>query len=258
MNTNYNINNLFDFFEYWEKYTQPTEFYNEGWLLKLLVFSITDFGLKEHELYVDKKNKFFSEALLYSPFLARARARTRKDPFAENHTHADGAIGDFVIGNEKSKGSLHLIGNKFNVFEAKINSELSKDVTNAPFFDQAARYIACITETLEKSNKIETLDKLSLGFYLTVPEEKYRKKNSFEKCLSEENILKTVQQRVEQYKNEDDFNKRIDWFENKFTPVLKKIKIEPIFYETIISELLGYKYIDEIKKFYDLCLAHNK
>lgn len=109
-----------------------------------MVFSVTDFGLKDHILYVDESDEFFSEALLYSPFLAKKGQKS----FAETHTHADGAIGNFTIGNDKSKGSLHLIGNKLNVFEAKINSEFSKNVSNAPFYDQVSRYIACIAETI--------------------------------------------------------------------------------------------------------------
>ncbi len=254
MNNNFDINNIFNFFEYWKNYTHPTEFYNEGWLLKLLVFSVTDYGLKDHILFVSEKDKFFSEALLYSPFLAR----NRQDPFAETHTHADVAIGDFEIGKEKSKGSLHLIGNKLNVFEAKINSEFSKKVSKAPFYDQAARYIACITDTLDKANKIETLEKLSIGFYLTIPKVKFLNKLSFEKSLDKNHIFDTVKRRVEQYKDEDDYNERKDWFEKKFTIVLEKISIEPVFYETIISELNGYKYVNEIKKYYDLCLNYNK
>lgn len=254
MKDSYDLKTLLKFFEYWKKYTHPTEFYNEGWLLKLLVLSVTDFGLKDHTLYVGEKDEFFSEALLYSPFLARIQ----KDPFAETHTHADGAIGNFTIGNDKSKGSLNLKGNKLNVFEAKINSLFSKNVSNAPFYDQASRYIACITETIDKENKIEILDELSIGFYLTVPEKMYANKKSFEKFLDKKNIFETVRKRVEQYHKEDDFIKRKDWFEKKFTPVLEKITIEHIFYEAIIKELREYKYIDEINKYYKLCLDHNK
>jgi hypothetical protein len=254
MNNNYDISNIFNFFDYWKKYTQPTEFYNEGWLLKLLVFSVTDFGLKDHILFVNEKDNFFSEALLYSPFLAR----TRQDPFAETHTHADGAIGNFKIGKDKSKGSLHLIGNKLNVFEAKIYSDFSKNVSNAQFYNQVSRYVGCITETIDRANKIETINDLTIGFYLTIPEVKFINKKNFEKCLEKKHIFDTVKKRVEQYKDEVDFNKRKDWFEKKFTPVLEKIIIEPIFYETIISELEGYKYINEINNYYDLCLKYNK
>lgn len=251
---NYDIRDLLKFFEYWKKYTHPTEFYNEGWLLKILVFAVTDFGLKDHILYVDESDEFFSEALLYSPFLSQKGQKS----FAESHTHADGVIGNFTIGDEENKGSLNLTGNKLNVFEAKINAKFSKKVTNAPFYDQVSRYIACIAETVGKGGRIETLDDLIIGFYLTIPKEKYDKDKSFEKCLNRENIFEKVKKRVDQYKNENDYQKRQIWLNNIFTPVLKKITIEPIFYETIIEELKGYKYIDEINGFYKKCIECNK
>lgn len=254
MNNNYDIIKLFDFFDYWKEYTHPTEFYNEGWLLKLFVLSVTDFGLKDHPLFVNENNIFFSEGLLYSPFLARPG----KKQFAESHTHADGVIGDFTIGNDKSKGSVHLKGNKLNIIEAKINSEFSKDVTNAPLYNQAARYVACIVETIDKANKIEEINDLSIGFYLVVPQEQYDKKKNFKIFLDEKHIFDTVKQRVEQYKNEVDYEERKEWFETKFSLVLDKIKREPIFYEEILSELKEYKYIDEINKFYKACLKYNK
>ena len=164
MKNNYDINKLFDFFEYWKEFTHPTEFYNEGWLLKVLVLAVTNSGLKAHPLFISEENKFFSEGLLPSPFLTKGK----KNPFAESHTHADGVIGDFIIGNDKTKGSFHLIGDKISVFEAKINSGFSSKVTNAPSYNQSARYVACIVETLDIAKKLENLDNLSIAFYLTV------------------------------------------------------------------------------------------
>ncbi|TYB74056.1 hypothetical protein [Bizionia myxarmorum] len=256
----YDLNKLFDFFEYWRKHTHPTEFYNEGWLLKVLVYAITDFGLTDHELYVNEKEQFFSEGLLRSPFLTNGT----KNPFAESHTHADGAIGDFSIGNAKHKGLLELTGNKLNIFEAKINSGFSTGVTNASFFNQAARYIACITETIGKE---KVLDDLSIGFYLVVPESQFEKKNkknndkmNFKEFLNEKHILDIVKRRVDQYKDEADYDERKEWLETKFKPVIEKLAInnlKPLFYEDIIAELKEYTFIDKIKDFYDLCLENN-
>tara|TARA_A100000171_G_C2140531_1_gene155405 strand:- start:4722 stop:5510 length:789 start_codon:yes stop_codon:yes gene_type:complete len=250
----YDLNKLFDFFEYWKAYTHPTEFYNEGWLLKLLVHAITDFGLKEHPLYVNEKDKFFSEGLLYSPFLQRFRG----DPLAETHTHADGVIGNFEIGNVNSKGSLHFKGNKLNIFEAKINSGFSKKVSNATFYNQAARYVACIAKTIDEADKLEVLNDLSIGFYLVVPEDQYnKKKKNFKKFLDKTDIFDRVKERVEQYKNEVDYEERIKWLQTKFNPVLEKTVIKPLFYEEIISKLQDYKYIDEINNFYKSCIKYN-
>ncbi|WP_299385988.1 hypothetical protein [uncultured Lacinutrix sp.] len=250
----YDLNKLFDFFEYWNAYTHPTEFYNEGWLLKVLVYAITDFGLKENPLYVNEKEKFFSEGLLYSPFLQRFKG----DSLAETHTHADGVIGNFEVGSDNSKGSLHLVGDKLNVFEAKINSEFSKKVTNASFYNQAARYVACIAETIDKANKLEVLNDLSVGFYLVVPKNQYKRKKTFANFLEKEHVLDTVEKRVGQYQNEADYEKRKEWLETKFKSVHKKIVIETLFYEDIIKELEGYKYKDEINGFYETCKKYNK
>lgn len=250
----YNIKELFDFFSYWKDFTQPTEFYNEGWLTRLLIFSITDFGLKEHDLYIQDGCKYFSESLLYSPFLARFE----KDPLAESFTHADSAIGEFQIGDDKNKGSLILTGNKLKIIEAKINSGFSKGVTNAKFYNQASRYIACIAETIDKANKISQLNKLSLDFYLILPETQYKGKHQFEKFLDKDFIFETVTKRVEQYKKQNDFEKRLLWLESTFKDVLAQIVIKPIFYENVISKLEKYRFYNEIKTYYELCKDYNK
>ena len=76
---------------------------------------------------------------LPSAFLPRFRG----DPLAELHTNAYGVIGEFVVGSAgKSDLVLNENASHFVVLEAKIFSLLSKGVTHAPFFDQAARNVA--------------------------------------------------------------------------------------------------------------------
>jgi len=251
---NYDINKLFDFFNYWKNYTQPTEFYSEGWLTRLMIFSVTDFGLKEHDLFIKSDNKYFSESLLYSPFLARFK----KDPLSESFTHADSAIGNFQIGDDTNKGALKLTGRDLKIIEAKIFSEFSPKVTNAKFYNQAARYIACITETIDRAKKINQLNNLSICFYLILPKIQFEKKRSYEIAMNKENIYKTVQMRVDQYKNEPDYMERKLWFDSKFIKVLDKIIIKPIFYEEVISDLRDYRFFNEINEYYSMCLDYNK
>jgi len=251
---NYDINKLFDFFNYWKNYTQPTEFYNEGWLTRLMIFSVTDFGLKEHDLFIKSNNKYFSEPLLYSPFLARSK----KDPLSESFTHADSAIGNFQIGDETNKGALKLTGRDLKIIEAKIFSKFSRKVTNANFYNQAARYIACITETIDRAEKINQLNNLSICFYLILPRKQFEKESSYESDLNKGNIEEIVQIRVNQYKNEPDYNGKKLWFDTKFKKVLDKIIIKPIFYEDVISDLRDYRYVNEIKEYYSMCLDYNK
>jgi hypothetical protein len=253
---NFDIRSLLDFFEYWKKFTQPTEFYCEGWLTRLLIFSVTDCGLKDHDLYINETCKYFSEPLLGSPFLAR----TRTDSLAESYTHADSAIGEFQIGDEKNKGSLILLGNSLKIIEAKIYSEFSERITHSESYNQAARYIACVTETIDRAKKIDDLADLSIGFYLTVPEFRYNdNKTNYSKFMDKGKISEVVRERVEQYKNEGvHYSNLKSWFDSKFCAVLERIKISPIFYEDIIADLQDYKFVNEINSYYEMCLEYNK
>lgn len=128
---------------------QPTDLYNEGWMLRLVLdwFSLNP-GI-DHGLAFTTTDKWYSEALLPSAFLARVRG----DKLAESWTHADGVIGDFVIGSD-CRGDLSLAdgASRFLVTEAKMFSKLSSGVTNARYFNQASRNIACIAETIFRAN----------------------------------------------------------------------------------------------------------
>lgn len=254
MTKKYDIKNLLKFFEFWKDYTQPTEFYCEGWLTRLMIFSVTDHGLKNHDLFIKQNEKYFSEALLYSPFLARSK----KDPLAESFTHADSAIGEFEIGDNVQKSALKFTGNNLKIIEAKIFSEFSKKVTNANFYNQSARYIACITETIDRAGKINQLDDLNLSFFLIVPENYYNKKKSFKEMMNKRNICKTVEKRINQYDKELDYNDKKTWFESKFKKVLEKTSIKPIFYEEILVDLEDYKFAKELNEYYQKCLKYNK
>lgn len=250
---NIDILKLLEVFNYWKDFTQPTEFYCEGWLTRILIFSVTDYGLKEHDLYVNDNYKCFSESLLYSPFLARTGGNKS---LAEKFTYADSAIGEFEIG-VKNKGSLTLTGNNLKIIEAKIYSKFSSKVTNSNFYNQAARYIACITETIHRADKIKFINDLSISLYLVVPESQFYKEKTFEEYLSKKHIREMVEKRIEQYKVEECYDERKDWFNNDFSKVLDKIEIKTIFYEDVISSLKEYKYYNEIKDYYNKCLTYN-
>lgn len=250
----FDIQKLFEVFEYWGNYAHKTEFYCEGWLMRLLILSVSDYGLKNHELYINDNYNYFSEPLLYSPFLARSGGNKL---LAERFTHADSAIGEFVVG-DKNKGSLNLTGNNLKIFEAKIYSQFSPKVKNSLFYNQVARYIACITETIQRADKINNLCDLHIGFYLVLPENQFAKKSTYKEYLNKEHIREVVKKRIEQYKSETCYAERKSWLNNEFDIVLEKIDIKPLFYENIISDLAGYKFHREIVAYYNLCLKYNK
>ena len=71
-----------------------TIFYNEGWLLRLVLDWLSRTAVEKHPLTFVPGARWFLEALLPSQFLAGQRA----DPLAEGWTHADGVIGHVAIG----------------------------------------------------------------------------------------------------------------------------------------------------------------
>ena len=81
--------------------------------------------------------------------LRRSSRAIRGDRLAEARTHADGVLGHFAIGDPGTAAlSLTPGARQLVVFEAKLFARLSAGVRNAPYYDQAARTIACMAETL--------------------------------------------------------------------------------------------------------------
>jgi hypothetical protein len=85
-----------------ERRGPATLLYNEGWLLRL-VLSAEARGVRCLPDGFEPGVRWFTEALLYTPFAAR----TRGDRLAESVTHPDGVIGHFEIGRS-SRAGLHL------------------------------------------------------------------------------------------------------------------------------------------------------
>jgi hypothetical protein len=71
----------------------PTDLYNEGWMLRLVLDWLSVHPGINQDLAFSAADKCYSEALIPSAFLPRVRG----DRFGEAWTHADGVIGDFAI-----------------------------------------------------------------------------------------------------------------------------------------------------------------
>lgn len=244
---------------------RPTEIYNEGWMLKLVLNWFSQNPGIDHKLSFLPGSRWYSEALLPTQF----KALLQKDKLSESHTNADGVIGNFCISSDiskckkqfqkdcekkggKNKGEFLLCpdASQFIVLEAKMGSKLAGGVSNATFYNQAARNVACMAEVLKRA-EIDNYDNVKLGFYVIAPQQQYDKKprekeSSFKKFLSEEDIRKTVKRRVEEYedKDRDDYKDKLNWFNRYFDHLMKKIDIQFISWETII---IG---IHEIEKIY--------
>lgn len=229
----------------------PTELYNEGWLLRLILDWFSRNSIDNHPLNFNTDAIWYSEALLPSAFLNPPKLKP--DPLAESYTHADGVIGHFKIGNAgKGDLSLNKSAKQFIVIEAKIFSNLSPGVTNAKYYDQAARSVACIAETLHRVG-VRPYDMLHIGFFLFAPQTQISA-GVFDTYMTYDSIKTKVQKRVAEYKGEKD-----KWYEKWFKPTFESIQIITISWEHIIEDMTKAEssFGNQINEFYQLCLKYN-
>ncbi len=233
-----------------DKNFPSTDLYNEGWMLRLVLDWFSQNPGIDHDLAFSAGDRWFSEALLPSAFLARRRG----DPLAESWTHADGVIGNFMIGANRD-GDLTLTRDASRIFviEAKMFSKLSAGVKNASYFNQAARYAACIAELLSRANRKPT-DLKRLGLYVQAPTETIGY-GWFKRPLDKADIRQKVERRVQVYEGKKD-----QWFEDWFLPVLDHMDIGCLSWESIL-EYIGSSDIastSDLQVFYRKCLAFNR
>jgi len=227
----------------------PTLLYNEGWMLRLVLNWYSRNKFADHPLLFQPQSTWFSESLLPSPF----KPRYRGDKQVEARTHADGIIGHLIVGGEaKADARLLCTATQLIVIEAKLFSPLSVGTRNAPTYNQAARNVACITELLNRANRLPS-QMTSLAFYVLAPDVQI-KTNIFNQKLNKDAIKKAVQARTESFSNELG-----NWVDNWFFPTLEKIHIEAISWESLIGciESINQQACQSITMFYNRCLAHN-
>lgn len=233
----------------------PTLFYEEGWMLRLILFSAAE-GINCLPFKFAPGSKWYSEALLASPF----HARHRNDELAEAYTHADGIVGHFNF-RAMTKAGLELRSNatQFVVLEAKMSSGLSAGTRRAVAYDQAARTVACMARTIERDRiPLGNLD--SVGFYLIAPEDQL-KRGVFEKQMTRENIVEKVSARIEEYEKDGVKTRQLrEWFEGTFQPMLRRIDLSCWSWEAAVSTIaqtdaeLG----KQVQAFYHQCIACNQ
>jgi hypothetical protein len=175
----------------------PTLLYEEGWLLRL-VLSIAAEGVDCLPFRFAAESRWFSEPRLYSAFLPRFQG----DPVAETHSHADGAVGHISVGLDSRSGlTLSACGSQFAIIEAKINSPLSAGTTRAKYFDQAARNVACMAETIRRCG--QPLDRWeSVGFYVFAPQCTIHI-GTFACAMTKESIRNKIERRIAEYPAEE-------------------------------------------------------
>ena len=228
---------------------RPTEIYNERWLIKLVFHQAAKIIDEEFPLGFLPGSTWFSEGLLPSAFLPRWQG----DPLGESRTNADGVIGHILVG-EKAKADLELKADaiQFTVVEAKIKAPLSKGTSNAPYFDQAARNVACIAEVMSRA-EVNPSQLKRMDFVVLAPQYSIDK-GTFAKEMDPESIHSKVKRRVSAYEGGLD-----RWYERHFEPTMENIKIYSLSWETVI-EWIGENKPEEagnLSKFYSLCLEYN-
>jgi hypothetical protein len=222
---------------------RPTELYNEGWLLRVTLDWCASHATPPHPFVFFPRARWCSEALLQSQFLPRSRG----DRLSEAWTHADGVIGHFAIGGS-GRGDLVLDtdADQFLVIEAKLYSPLSAGTKNAPAFDQAARNVACMAETLCRARRRpETVKRLA--FYLVAPQAQIDS-GVFGALLTPESLRAKVRDRVRPYEGSKD-----GWYAEWFEPTLKAAEVRAVAWENILPTA-GPEY----GAFYRKCLDFNR
>ena len=240
------ISRLISSFNPTEPNFRPTELYNESWLIKIVLHQASEIEDQDFILSFLPNSTWFSEGLLPTAF----KERYRGDKLSESRTNADGVIGHIKIG-QKAKADLDLDENasQFTVVEAKVGAPLSKRTSNAKYFDQAARNVACMAEVMARAD-VDPASLKRLEFIVLAPQYSIDK-GTFAKEISLESIQSKVKKRVNAYEGELD-----DWYSNYFEPILKHINIISLSWESALGWISKNKpkLDEELHSFYDLCL----
>jgi hypothetical protein len=230
----------------------PTVLYEEGWLLRI-VLSLASDGIDCLPFKFATGARWLSEARLYSAF----QARFKGDPLAETHSHADGAVGHLGIGLDTKSGlMLNACGTQFVIIEAKISSPLRGGTTRAKYFDQAARSVACMAETIRRCG--QPLDQWeSLAFHAFAPQVKIDA-GTFSREMTKDSIARKVERRIGEYPPEDQVD-RIEFQQRWLVPLLDRLTLECVSWESIIGRIRSHDVGigNDVKTFYEKTLMYN-
>ena len=226
-----------------------TALFNKKWMLRLLLDWFALPSRPAHPLSPSGGAKWFSDALLATRFVGDGRGDKR----AEGFTRADGAIGHFRLG-AGGHGDL-LLGAKatqFVTIAAKLEGALSSGAKNAPYFDQAARTVACMARLLELS-KIRPESLATLSYHVIAPANRISQ-GVFDKQLDKNSIRDKVRHRAEVFGAV-----HRSWIASWFEPALERITISALSWEELISTA---RVADQpsglrLKEFYSQCIKYN-
>ncbi|WP_435011544.1 hypothetical protein P12x_002858 [Tundrisphaera lichenicola] len=228
----------------------PTSLFGEQWLLRLVVDWFDRHGGDHYPMSPRVGARWFSESWLPSAFLPRYRG----DTLGESRTHADAVIGHFKIGDPGSSGlALAPDARQLVLLEAKLFNRLSAGIKNAPYFDQAARSVACLAEVLRRSGR-EPSGMEDLSFLILAPRSRIDD-GVFARDTAIEAIRGKVRRRVEEYGGERDA-----WLADWFEPTLDRVDVRSMAWEDVIETIAFHdpEAGHLIDAFYGRCLHFNR
>lgn len=240
------LSNLITSFDPEKSNFRPTELYNESWLVKLVLRQASRISDSEYPIGFLHGSNWFSEALLPSAFSARFQG----DPLSESKTSADGVVGHFTIGRQaKADLELNEGAAQFTVVEAKVGSPLSAGTSNAKYFDQAARNVACMAEVIKRSGASPS-DFSRLDFVVLAPRSSIEK-GTFAEQMSPSSIRSKVERRVAEYEGQ-----LHEWHENAFNLIMDQIKLYSLSWEETIHWIGDHEtgVANDLFEFYELCM----
>ncbi len=216
------------------KHINPTEIFNEGWMLRFLIQLSIIQEIKFEGVDFGSLKNWTSEGLIDSPFVEKAR-------YKEGYTHADAALGDFDVKyTENGKIKVDPDADFFGIIEAKMGSNLSNGTKHFPKYNQATRNIVCIAH-----NTIHS--KCQSSFWVVAPKDAIKKK----KCNIASSLeLNNIKNEIVERFGEESIDDQI------YIDIINEMSVKAITYESWIEQLSGEEK-HEIGKFYEDCLIYN-
>ena len=250
----------------------PTEVFNEGWMLRLVLDALKTVDVPGHPLKFADGATWYSEARLSSPFLRKpktVRSDGKRDTIGEGYTNADGVIGHFAFDQDhKTKLLLKPKARQFIVVEAKMFSNLSSGIANAREYNQAARNVACMASTIKQSG-ISLGNLESVGFFVVAPSlERRKERNSntnLELRLQRKSLQEAVNTRIEGYEeksSQEEAGELRKWEKEHFSPLVSRLendrRLSVLSWEQIIKDIEAINPAkgEELDQFYRRCLEY--
>lgn len=228
----------------------PGTLFNEQWLLRVALDWLAAHPDTAHPLHVPPDERWFADARLRTVF----RKRHPDDQLAEKRVRVDGLIGDFEVevDGKRVRVTLHQDARTLVVILARLFRPLDSGIKAARYFDEAARTVAAMAETLQCAN-CYPVDMDRLGFYVLAPETQIAS-NVFADQINREALRQKTRQRVAAYGKTHK-----QWYSEWFRPTLEQIAIDTLSWESLLQTIQDQDAAtgQVFARFYQQCLEFN-